>query len=167
MTFAYADPPYLGCGGYYRKHHPDAADWDDPQTHVELVARLVDEYPDGWAVSLSSPSLGLYLASCPASVRVGAWVKPFASFKPGVNPAYAWEPVIFFGGRKRSRQDLTIRDWVSVPITLKKGLVGAKPPAFNQWILDILGYRHGVDKLDDLFPGTNGMDAVLSTGVLL
>jgi hypothetical protein len=26
--------------------------------------------------------------------RWGAWVKPFASFKKGVRPAYTWEPVI-------------------------------------------------------------------------
>ena len=32
---------------------------------------------------------------CPSGVRIGALVKPFAVFKTGVNPAYAWEPVIF------------------------------------------------------------------------
>jgi hypothetical protein len=45
---------------------------------------------------------------------------------------------------------------------MRKGLVGAKPLAFNLWILDLLNYQEG-DILDDLFPGTNGMaDAIAS-----
>jgi hypothetical protein len=45
---------------------------------------------------------------------------------------------------------------------MRKGLVGAKPLAFNLWILDMLNYQQG-DTLDDLFPGTNGMaDAIAS-----
>ena len=55
----------------------------------------------------------------------GAWVKPFASFEPGVNPGYAWEPVIFGGVRNLGRDVPTVRDFVSAPITLKRGLVGA------------------------------------------
>jgi hypothetical protein len=43
---------------------------------------------------------------------------------------------------------------------MKKGLVGAKPDAFNQWILDLLNYKNE-DTLDDLFPGSNSMaDAI-------
>ena len=33
MNFAYADPPYLGCGRLYAQSHPDALIWDDPETH--------------------------------------------------------------------------------------------------------------------------------------
>ena len=44
---------------------------------------------------------------------------------------------------------------------MKKGLQGAKPDKFNDWILDLLNYQSG-DTLDDLFPGTNGMaEAIL------
>jgi hypothetical protein len=57
VKFAYADPPYLGCGKLYAKHHPEALIWDDPETHRRLIERLVDEYPDGWAMSLHVPSL--------------------------------------------------------------------------------------------------------------
>ena len=57
----------------------------------------------------------------PKGRRLGAWTKPFASFKPNVNPAYAWEPVVFFGGRKRDRLEDTARDWHSENIALKKG----------------------------------------------
>jgi hypothetical protein len=145
MRFAYADPPYIGQA---RKHyHNEEVD------HTLLVTRLVADYPDGWALSLSSPSLRQILDLCPLDVRIGAWVKPFASFKRGVNPAYAWEPVIWRGGRKRDRTEPTARDWVSANITLKKGLAGAKPPAFCRWVFDLLGARSG-DEMDDLFPGT-------------
>lgn len=152
MKFAYADPPYLGMGRRYPEH-ARSRDWDNPETHQELVDLLMAEYPDGWAMSLSSPSLKTILPMCPDDVRVMAWVKPFAVFRPNVNPAYAWEPVIVRGGRKRGRDLPTVRDWVSVNITLRKGLVGAKPPAFCDWLFDILGMQAG-DDLDDLFPGT-------------
>lgn len=154
MRFAYADPPYLGVAKrHYGEHHADAAEYDDPTAHRALVDRMVDEFPDGWALSLSSPSLQTILPMCPPDVRVAAWVKPFCSFKPGVNPAYAWEPVIFRGGRKRTRQDLTVRDFVAANIALKKGLPGAKPPEFCHWIFALLGMEPG-DDLEDIFPGT-------------
>ena len=50
-----------------------------------------------------------------------------------------------------------VRDWyIGVP-TRKKGLPGAKSDAFNDWILDLLNYKEG-DQVDDLFPGTRGME---------
>ena len=148
MRFAYADPPYIGCGHRY----PEKKEID----HRELIDRLVAEFPDGWALSLSSPSLQQILALCPDDVRVMAWVKPFASFKPNVNPAYAWEPVIVRGGRKRTREQPTVRDWVSEVITLRKGLVGAKSAVFCRWILDVLNYENG-DEIVDIYPGTRIM----------
>jgi len=167
MKFAFADPPYLGCGALYAEDHPDARIWDDIEAHEALIARLVSDYPDGWALCASSPSLRALLPLCPADVRVAAWVKPFAVFKPNVNPAYAWEPVIFRGGRKGDRSRATVRDWFSKEITLKRGLTGAKPAAFCRWVLDLLGYEAG-DQVDDLFPGTDAMgraiDALRSKG---
>ena len=160
LVFAYADPPYLGQGAKRYGDHPDAAVYDNIAGHAALVDRLVTEYPHGWALSLSSPSLREILPLCPNDVRVMAWVKPFASFKPNVNPAYAWEPVIVRGGRKGGRDEATVRDWVSANITLEKGLTGAKPPVFCRWILNVLGYREG-DVLIDMFPGTGVMGRVL------
>lgn len=85
---------------------------------------------------------------------MAAWVKPFASFKPGINPAFAYEPVIFKPcKRKHKRSEPTVRDWVAASITLKRGLVGAKPEAFCLWLFDLLGMRSD-DELTDLFPGT-------------
>lgn len=148
MRIAYADPPYIGQA---RKHYGT-----EEVDHEALLRQLVNEFPDGWALSASSPSLGFLLSLCPDDVRVAAWVKPFAIFKPGVNPAYAWEPVLFCGGRKRPRTEPTVRDWVSANITLKKGLVGVKPPDFCRWLFDLLGMQSG-DQFVDLFPGSGAV----------
>ena len=156
MKFAYADPPYFGLASYYAKVHPDAMIWDDPETHRGLIVRLCDEYPDGWALSLHSPSLRMILPMCPEDVRVMSWVKPFAAFKPNVNPAYAWEPVIVRGGRKRTRYEQTVRDWISEVITLKRSFVGAKPKAFAFWIFDVLNLQPD-DEFHDLFPGSGAV----------
>jgi len=146
VKVAYADPPYPGCAHLY----PEGVEVN----HRVLIGTLCHEFPDGWALSTSSPALRLVLPLCPADVRVGAWVKPFAVFKPNVNPAYAWEPVIWRGGRtRRERSEDTVRDWCAESITLRKGLVGAKPPGFCLWLFDLLGLRRG-DDLTDIFPGT-------------
>lgn len=152
MKIAYADPPYLGQAKKHYSADPNCAEVD----HAELIARLELEYPDGWALSLSSPSLKTILPMCPARARVMPWVKPFCSFKPNVNPAYAWEPVIIVGGRPRTREQETIRDWISANITLKKGLSGAKPPEFCYWLFDVLNLQE-FDDLIDLYPGTGAV----------
>lgn len=69
MRFAYADPPYVGQA---RKHYNT-----EEVDHAALIHHLVVEYPDGWALSCSSPSLPKLLPLCPADIRVMAWVKPF------------------------------------------------------------------------------------------
>lgn len=156
MRFAYADPPYLGCGHLYAKHHPEALIWDDPETHRRLIERLSDEWPDGWALSGNSTTLQAILPMCPADVRIAAWRKSFAVFKPNVPVAYTWEPVIFRGGRRRGRDAATVPDSIECPITLQRGLTGAKPAKVCLWIFDLLGAARG-DTLDDLFPGTGAV----------
>lgn len=157
MRFAYADPPYLGLAkAFYGDRHPDAADYDKPDTHKALIERMCAEYPDGWALSLHSPSLKTILPMCPDDCRVAAWVKPFASFKRGVGVAYAWEPVIFRGGRKRPLTAETTRDWIAENITMQRGFPGAKPRAFCMWIMDLLYVQKG-DIVDDLFPGSGAV----------
>lgn len=154
LRFAYADPPYIGQA---RKHYgPDAKEVN----HEVLIATLEDTY-DAWALSLSSPSLEEILHICrrvlgPNQVRTCPWVKPFASFKPGVNPAYAWEPIIVRGGRKMGRDVPTVRDWVSANIMLKKGLSGAKPPTVSFWLFEFAGLTPG-DEFIDVFPGTGAV----------
>lgn len=144
MRAAYADPPYIG----QAKKHYGSEEVD----HQELITRLEQDY-DAWALSCSSPSLSILLPMCPEGIRISAWVKPFAIFKPNVNPAYAWEPVIWKPGRKRTREQPTERDWVSANITLRKGLAGAKPEAFCYWLFNLLNLQPG-DDFDDLYPGT-------------
>jgi hypothetical protein len=172
MRFAYADPPYLGCCRLYDHFHPDGLCWDDLITHKLLIERLVTDYPDGWALSASSPSLRHLLPLCPADARTAAWVKPFCAFKRGVRPAYAWEPVIYWRGRNPSNgyrhappvkggKQTTPKDFIAAPITLRKGLTGAKPEPVCSWILDLLNFRPG-DEMDDLFPGTGIMSLAVS-----
>lgn len=170
MKFAYADPPYLGCCKMYGHNHGDDDDkhvdmvrpfdgrcWDDRKTHTALIGWLNDEYHDGWALSLHAPSLRVLVDSFPLDVRFGAWVKPFASFKPNINPGYCWEPVVFFGGRKLGRGVDTVRDYVSANITLQKGTPGAKPIVFCKWVMDLLGFDPEQDTFDDIFPGSGAM----------
>lgn len=142
----YADPPYIG----QAKKHYNSEEVD----HEKLILEL--EGYDGWALSCSSPSLPRILSLCPSDIRIGAWVKPFCAFKVNVNPAYAWEPVIFKPARARGRDRLTVRDWVSAVITLKRGLSGVKPEAFCFWLFEILG-AEPTDEFFDMFPGSGAV----------
>ena len=110
---------------------------------------------DGWALSAGNnlASWRVIMPLLPDGVRVCAWVKPFASFKPNVTLAYAWEPIFIKPSRAIPRTEPTCRDWVAENITLKKGLAGAKPPAVCRWLFRAMG----ADKSDtflDMYPGT-------------
>lgn len=98
MKIAYADPIYIGqARKLYKEPEMD---------HVALIERLETEFPDGWALSASVPSMHLIMDMLRdrgldlyrGDYRIGSCVKPFCAFKPNVNPAYAWEPVFFRGG---------------------------------------------------------------------
>jgi hypothetical protein len=148
LTMAYADPPYPGMAHFYGTPEVD---------HAALVKDLCEQFPDGWALSTASTTLKQVLALCPDDVRIGAWVKPFASFKPGVNPAYTWEPVIFRGGRRRTdKSELTVRDFCAESITLRRGFTGAKPEGFCWWVFELSGLRT-TDRFIDLFPGSGAV----------
>lgn len=168
MKFAYADPPYIGQAKRHYSHDPLCAEVD----HAELIQRLCREFPDGWALSASAPSLGLILTLCPPGYRIAVWCKSFCAFKRNVRPAYAWEPVIFFGGRnpmnghralipEKNGKQTTPKDFIVEPITLQKGLVGAKPAKVCAWILDLLNVEAG-DEMHDLYPGTGIMSKVFA-----
>ena len=53
----------------------------------------------------------------------------------------------------------TPKDFILEPITLRKGLIGAKPAKVCKWILDLLNFKPG-DILIDLYPGTGIMGKV-------
>lgn len=152
MRIAYADPPYPGCAHYY-KDHPDFAGEVD---HGDLIARLEGDF-DGWVLHTSSVALPLIAPMLPSTARIMAWVKPFAAFKRNVPVAYAWEPVIVKAARKPVvSKRLVMRDWIDCPITLKRGLCGAKPEKVCQWAFEVVGAHPG-DELFDLFPGTGAV----------
>lgn len=163
MRLAYADPPYPGQAKKHYAHDSRCAEVD----HVALIARLESDY-DGWALSSGADlaAMRLVVPLLPDGVRVCAWVKPFASFKPNVTLAYAWEPVYVKPARRRGRELPTVRDWVSANITLKRGLSGAKPEAVCWWLFDVLGADPG-DDLDDVYPGTGGGRARLGRVALV
>jgi hypothetical protein len=154
LTFAYADPPYVGCSQFY--DHADAARWDDPAEHVDLMHAL--DCLDGWALSCSVPSLRSLLPKAPHGTRVAAWVKPFAAYKRNVRVAYTWEPVLWNRTADRREADPVGRDHLSCPITLRRGFTGAKPEAFATWLRVLLGATEG-DTLIDLFPGSGAIAA--------
>lgn len=163
--FAYADPPYPGQSWRLYGKHPDYAGEVD---HGALVARLVADFPDGWALSTSASALHEILPLCPkpepsrknkgrylqgTGTRVLAWVKPQAPWRP-VSVQYAWEPVLLCGGRPRDPQD-TLRDWISC-VPGPGDITGAKPLAFCGWIFNALGALPG-DELVDIFPGSGAV----------
>jgi hypothetical protein len=152
MKIAYADPPYIGQA---KKHYGPYA---KEVNHAILINHL-QEY-DGWALSCSSPSLKELLPLCPDNVRICAWVKPFASFKPGVTLAYSWEPILMVPARKRPSDKPTVRDYVSANITLLRGINGAKPETFCFWMFEALGMEHD-DNFFDLFPGSEAVTTAL------
>jgi hypothetical protein len=59
-------------------------------------------------------------------------------------------------GRQRTRQQLTIRDWHSANMTMKRGLCGVKPESFCFWIFEILNLQPG-DEFFDLFEGSGAV----------
>lgn len=149
MRICYADPPYPGQAKKHYSHDPRCAEVD----HKKLIDYLCTF--DGWALSSGAnlKAMQYVIPLLPDTARVCAWVKPFASFKPGVTLAYAWEPVFISPARKRPRDLPTVRDWVAANITLKKGLSGAKPVDFCRWLFEAMGAQPG-DIFLDMYPGT-------------
>jgi hypothetical protein len=151
MRIAYADPPYPGCANLYRDH----ADYAGEVDHRALVEQIEREF-DGWVLHTHVKGLRMMEREqiLPlAGIRICQWVKPFASFKPGNLPAYAYEPVIVKAARKPQLKSgrLINRDWISEPITMRRGLTGAKPERVCHWAFELVG-AEPEDDLCDLFP---------------
>ncbi len=171
--FAYADPPYPGKA---KKYYGDHQDYGDEVDHQALIARLEDEFEDGWALSTSAAALQAVLPLCPKPIRRGAagggarpqirvlaWCKPVAQPGGYPGPLYGWEPVILRGGRRDASPCTWPRDWLVVSPELytlrpkpEGHVVGAKPPAFLSWLFACLGALPG-DELVDLFPGSGAV----------
>lgn len=165
---AIADPPYLGranrwygtgrgsSGGRHRADcHPEAALWDNPDTHRDLITRLSNEY-DGWALAGSASTLHTILPMCPPDVRVMVW-NVTNSFPSGSRITGRWEPVIVQvpADRRGRGTGARLTDVLSAAAP-RHGFTGSKPDAWTHWVLDALGYRPG-DTLEDLFPGSGAV----------
>lgn len=162
---AYADPVYLGMAHRYSvpgtpEYHPEAGKWDTLEAHAELLAALERDY-DGWACSMGSNNLQDILPIAPRGVRVGAWVKPWAVFRPNVAPAFAWEPVLFKPARiarPEARAMRSGRDWVAASTTpAGAAFLGAKPYPFCAWVFDEALAAEPGDTFVDLFPGSGAV----------
>lgn len=166
MRIAYADPPYPGQS---KKHYGSHPDYEGELNHLGLAVML-REY-DGWILHTSSPAL-YHVQSMLATTgeyamdeetfktgtyRVCSWVKPFAAFKRNVPLAYAWEPVLIKPCRKQTVEGHEIsRDYIAEGITMKRGLVGAKPERVVHWALRAAGVQAD-DEVVDLYPGSGAV----------
>lgn len=157
MRFAYADPPYLGKSELYVGH----PDYQWIVDYKALVDQLVDEYPDGWAMSASAESLQYLLGLCPPDVRVAAWVRGGGACSRAHGPINSWEPIIYRGGRADvagtiGRRLDSLVHGVTTRSTDPLHVIGAKPFEVLSWMFSLLGLQPG-DELDDLFPGSGGV----------
>ncbi|WP_433584574.1 hypothetical protein [Microbacterium hydrocarbonoxydans] len=107
MRLAYADPPYPGLSRRYYGKHPDYAGEVD---HRRLIEQL-DGY-DGWALSTSARALQEVLALCPPGSRVAVWNRGERPTR-SAGPLNAWEPVIYFGGRRDASRSTAAGEKVS------------------------------------------------------
>lgn len=180
MKLAIADPPYLGravrwygaggCGDGHGKNqadnHPEAYLWDLPETHKALVAELEANY-DGWAIAMSVHSLSTYLSVVETDsrngIRVGVWQKPSA-YPSGSRIGNHWEPVLFRIPTERKGRNTgpAVKD-VLTALPLRSNFVGAKPPEWTNWVLEIMGYQKG-DEVIDLFVGSGAVTNALIKG---
>lgn len=148
IRVAYADPPYPGLAAkYYRDETSYAGEVD----HVALVSSLLEQFPDGWALSTSRRALRFILPLCPESAHLCPWVKPIPPRGTTKGLHTTWEALIVVGGRQRAPG---LRDWLLAKPAKDGGtLVGRKPLAFCGFLFDALGLMPG-DELVDLYPGT-------------
>jgi hypothetical protein len=151
MRFAYADPPYPGLARRY--YDCDEVD------HRALVAQLVENYPDGWALSTSSEALRDVWELCPQGTRLAVWVNGPRKVRAR-RALRAFEVVLVSGGRPRREavvEDLSdVLIWGGRQHSHPGALVGMKPAAFCEWMFRLLGASRG-DRLDDLFPGSGAV----------
>ena len=147
IRVAYADPPYPGLAAKYYRHE---ATFRGEVDHAALVSSLLEEFPDGWALSTSMRGLREVLPLCPRSAHVCPWVKPHPR-RATKGLHVTWEALIVVGGRQQAPG---MRDWLlAAPARGGGSLIGRKPLAFCAFLFDSLGLVAG-DELVDLYPGT-------------
>lgn len=192
MKCAIADPPYLGRASRhygpgangkiefgsgpirsangrrpsvrYTTEHRDAAEWDDPARHEELIHDLESNY-DAYAIPTTQIGVPIYLAAAPAA-RLAIWVNP-RQVPGGHRILRTWEGVVFSTPRgERDGVGSMVRDVLVAP-NQAVGHVGAKPTAWTRWVLALLGADPLTDEIHDLYPGSGSVSHVLNQGILL
>ncbi|NLA65719.1 MAG: hypothetical protein GX862_07310 [Leucobacter sp.] len=178
MKLAIADPPYYRRAqrwyGTHRGHqngrgkpdqHPDAATWDQLDTHLELLERLETEF-DGWAYAGSPDYLAALAPAIPAHAEIAVWRRGNA-IPNGSRIRHLWEFVIVRvpDGRTARGTGLDVDDVLDSGIQTRNRFVGAKPEAWTRWVLALLGHDPGQDEVVDLFPGS-GAVLTASDGLL-
>lgn len=180
--YAIADPPYppfVGSGGqknrasrwYGTKQrsrkdttadvHPEAAEWDNPARHRQLLEELLDTH-DGFAIATSVDGLAAY-GTLPVGTRIMAWIKTNAI--PGSHRLRSmWEPVILYPaiGRRSNRGGVGIVPdvWTG---PAPRGFKGQKPEGWTHWVLDALTFDPDADHVADMFPGSGAVAAAVET----
>lgn len=183
MRLCIADPPYLGravrwygeggCGiargSGQADNHPEAHVWDDPETHKQLVKDLEAEY-DGWAIAMSVHSLSTYLSVVETDsrngIRVAVWNKPSA-VTSGNRITNHWEPVLL--RVPDSRKGWSSGDRIKDVLTcnpLRSNFIGAKPPDWTYWVLQMLGYEE-TDEVVDLFAGSGAVQSAITDSLFI
>lgn len=179
MKLAIADPPYLGRANRWygdgRGHaagkgragsHTGAADWDQLDTHLDLITTLEAEY-DGWAYAGAPDYLPLLTPALPRDTRTLIWHRGNA-ISSGARVRSTWEFVIVKipAGRRAHGTGLAVDDVLHAGIETRRKFVGAKPAAWTRWVLAALGHQPGIDEVVDLFPGSGAITDALD-GLLL
>lgn len=183
MKLAIADPPYLGYADMWygsgeglqpsgpgniappkqADRHPDAKLWDDPAQHRDLVAKLEANY-DGWAIAMAATNVRAYSAWLPSDARFAIWHDP-AKMPNNQHPRRRYEVVAIWvpeGRRRINDVGLTVGDVLSVAHNSHDGFAGAKPRAWTEWVLAMLGHCDLHDDVEDLFAGSGAVAEVLA-----
>lgn len=158
----YGDGPRSQTDPAAADYHPDAGVWDDIGEHRRLIERLVDEF-DGFAIATTPDGLDAY-RPMPIGADIAVWHRPTA-LPGGGRLIRRWEPVIvFIPEERRGRGGMRVSDVLTANAP-RVGFVGAKPPEWTRWVLDMLGYDPDADELVDVFPGSGSVSAA-SDGML-
>lgn len=153
LRLAYADPPYPGLSRRYYGNHADFAGEVD---HAKLIEQLADY--DGWALSTSARALQDVLALCPAGSRVAVWNRGERPTR-SAGPLNAWEPVIYFGGRRDASRSTAAGEKVSLApggrvaqyssdASPHAAATDAEPSRGPSRRVDVLTYRPGARTTD-------------------
>lgn len=140
--------------------HPDAAEWDEPARHRQLLEEL-EAGADCWAIATTPDGLAAY-GVLPPAARLLAWVKP--NNPPSGNRVRGlFELVIAYTHPTRRLMEAGRGTTdVLIKASPRIGFAGAKPAAWTHWVLDVLGYLPG-DEVIDMFPGSGSVAAAIES----